>query len=75
MDQTEKGERAVSVFELSQALLETWDRADLPTEHMILDTACLNLTWVNESLSVTARSPFHLLAKNVGVQIGGPCRT
>ncbi len=67
--QTEGGDTAIKVLELSQALKERWLTADQGTKRLLLDLLCLNFTLEGKTLVPELRRPFSLLAE--GLLIGG----
>lgn len=58
----ENRDLALRVFELSQTLSEKWVNADAQTKRALLDILCLNSRLEGESLILTLREPFELLA-------------
>ena len=59
---------AVKVFELSQALRQTWLTADYATKRRILEIVFLNCQLVDVNLVPTIRKPFDVLAEGLLVQ-------
>ena len=62
---SEYGDLAVKVFELSQALKEKWDTADIPEKRQILELVSLNCTLDGKNLAPTMRKPFDILVKGL----------
>ena len=63
-------ELAVKVFELSQALRQKWDAADIAAKRQILDILCLNWKLDGVSLVPEMRKPFDVIAKGLVVRCG-----
>ena len=61
----ENADLAVKTFELSQALVEKWDSADIAEKRQILEIVCLNWTLEGASLVPTMRKPFDILAEGL----------
>ena len=68
--QTEGGDAAIRVLELSQALTQKWVAADDATKRNLLDLLCLNLTLEGKTLVPELRRPFNLLAEGLLVGAG-----
>lgn len=63
--QSERGDLAVKVFELSQALGAKWLAADIAEKRLLLEIVCLNLTLVDATLVPEMRKPFDMLAEGL----------
>ncbi len=63
--QSERGDLAVKVFELSQALSEKWLAADIAEKRQLLEIMCLNWTLDGVTLVPEMRKPFDLLVKGL----------
>lgn len=63
LDHEERCDAALKAFELADRLAETWVRGDPVIRRLILETTALELVLGDVSIAVTARSPFHLLAR------------
>tara|TARA_R110002072_G_scaffold302737_2_gene488199 strand:- start:20021 stop:21541 length:1521 start_codon:yes stop_codon:yes gene_type:complete len=59
--ESDQGQTAIKAFELSQALEERWDRADLVSRRLILSLVSLNLVLRAGGLDIEPRPPFSLL--------------
>ena len=66
--QSERGELAVKVFELSQALGSKWLAADIAEKRLLLEIIGLNWTLDGVNLVPQMRKPFDLLAEGLLVQ-------
>ena len=66
--QSERGELAVKVFELSQALGSKWLAADIAEKRLLLEIIGLNWTLDDVNLVPQMRKPFDLLAEGLLVQ-------
>ncbi len=78
--QTEGGDTAIKVLELSQALKERWLTADQGTKRLLLDLLCSNFTLDGKTLVPELRRPFRFLAEGLlgageGIGGGGGSRT
>jgi len=73
--QSERGELAVKVFELSQALGSKWLAADIAEKRLLLEIIGLNWTLDGVNLVPQMRKPFDLLAEGLLVSSSrGDCR-
>nr|WP_123784709.1 hypothetical protein [Pirellula staleyi] len=63
--QSERGDWAVKVFELSQALGAKWLAADIAEKRLLLEIVCLNLKLVDVTLVPEMRKPFDMLAEGL----------
>ncbi len=63
--QSERGDWAVKVFELSQALGAKWLAADIAEKRLLLEIVCLNLKLVDVTLVPAMRKPFDMLAEGL----------
>ena len=63
--QSEHADLAVKTFELSQALVDKWDTADIGEKRTILGIICLNWTLDGVTLVPTMRKPFDVLAEGL----------
>ena len=63
--QSERGDWAVKVFELSQALGAKWLAADIAEKRLLLEIVCLNLKLVDVTLVPVMRKPFDMLAEGL----------
>ncbi len=74
--QSERGDWAVKVFELSQALGAKWLAADIAEKRLLLDIVCLNLKLVDVTLVPEMRKPFDMLAEGLLVSSSrGDCQS
>ncbi|MCD8140366.1 MAG: recombinase family protein [Planctomycetaceae bacterium] len=68
--QTEIGDTAMKLLELSQTLKSKWLAADIPEKRALLEILCLNLTYKNANLVITLRKPFDTLAEGLQMKNG-----
>lgn len=69
-NQSEIGDTAIKLLELSQTLKSKWLVADIPEKRALLEIVCLNLTFENASLIMTMRKPFDMFAEGLQMKIG-----
>lgn len=68
--ESDEGQTAIKAFELSQALEDRWDRADLASRRLILSLVSLNLVLRAGGLDIEPRPPFSLLLDGALVRNG-----
>ena len=62
---SERGELAVKVFELSQALAQKWLTADIAEKRQLLEIICLDWTFEGVKIVPEMRKPFDLLVEGL----------
>ena len=66
--ESERGDLALRVFELSQRLQDKWIAADIPEKRTLLQIVCLNLQLDGVTLVPEIRKPFDMIAEGLLVQ-------
>lgn len=67
---SENTDLAIKVFELSQSLIERWDKADIPEKRKLLEIVCLNFSLDDATLCIEMRKPFDVIAKGLSIHSG-----